>query len=47
MGSIVGQIAKLKGCRVVGSAGSDEKVSWLRDELGFDAAFDYKTRAQG
>jgi NADPH-dependent curcumin reductase CurA len=42
VGSIAGQIAKLKGCRVVGSAGSDEKVAWLRDELGFDAAFDYK-----
>jgi len=41
VGSIVGQIAKLKGCRVIGSAGSSEKVAWLR-ELGFDAAFDYK-----
>jgi NADPH-dependent curcumin reductase CurA len=41
VGSIVGQIAKLKGCRVIGSAGSKEKVAWLR-ELGFDAAFDYK-----
>ena len=35
-----GQIAKLKGCRVIGSAGSPEKVEWIR-ELGFDAAFDY------
>jgi len=42
VGSIVGQIGKIVGCRVVGSAGSDEKVSWLRDELGFDAAFNYK-----
>ena len=41
VGSIAGQIAKLKGCRVIGSAGSDEKVAWLR-ELGFDVAFDYK-----
>jgi NADPH-dependent curcumin reductase CurA len=41
VGSIVGQIAKLKGCRVIGSAGSAEKVAWLH-ELGFDAAFDYK-----
>ena len=41
VGSIVGQIAKLRGCRVIGSAGSSEKVAWLR-ELGFDAAFDYK-----
>jgi hypothetical protein len=41
VGSIVGQIAKLKGCRVIGSAGSEEKVAWLR-ELGFDVAFNYK-----
>jgi NADPH-dependent curcumin reductase CurA len=41
VGSIVGQIAKLKGCRVIGSAGSPEKVGWLT-ELGFDEAFDYK-----
>ncbi|MEO6045052.1 MAG: NADP-dependent oxidoreductase [Tepidiformaceae bacterium] len=43
VGSIVGQIAKIKGCRAVGSAGSDEKVSLLTNELGFDAAFNYKT----
>ena len=43
VGSIVGQIAKLKGCHVVGSAGSDAKVAFIRDELGFDAAFNYKT----
>ena len=42
VGSIVGQVAKLKGCRVVGIAGTDEKVSWLVDELGFDAAYNYK-----
>jgi len=42
VGSMAGQIAKLKGAaRVIGSAGSDEKVSWLR-EIGFDAAFNYK-----
>jgi NADPH-dependent curcumin reductase CurA len=41
VGSIAGQIARLRGCRVVGSAGSAEKVEWLVDELGFDAAFDY------
>jgi NADPH-dependent curcumin reductase CurA len=41
VGSVAGQIAKVKGCRVVGSAGSAEKVSWLTDELGFDHAFDY------
>jgi len=43
VGSLVGQIAKIKGCRAVGIAGSDEKVAWLSDELGFDAAFNYKT----
>jgi NADPH-dependent curcumin reductase CurA len=42
VGSLVGQIAKQKGCRVVGSAGSDEKVRYLTEELGFDAAFNYK-----
>ncbi len=42
VGSMAGQIAKLKGAgRVIGSAGSDEKVRWLR-EIGFDAAFNYK-----
>ena len=43
VGMLVGQIAKIKGCRVVGVAGSDAKISWLLDELGFDAAFNYKT----
>lgn len=42
VGAIVCQIAKIKGCRVVGSAGSDEKVAWLLDEAGVDAAFNYK-----
>ncbi len=42
VGSIVGQIAKLKGCRVIGIAGGAEKCSWLTGELGFDAAVDYK-----
>ena len=41
VGSIAGQLARLAGLRVVGSAGNAEKVAWLRDELGFDAAFDY------
>lgn len=41
-GSIVGQIAKLTGCRVVGIAGGADKCAWLVDELGFDAAIDYK-----
>jgi NADPH:quinone reductase len=43
VGSLVGQIAKIKGCEVTGIAGSDEKVAWLTGELGFDAAFNYKT----
>jgi NADPH-dependent curcumin reductase CurA len=42
VGSIVCQIAKLNGCRVVGSAGSDEKVEWLLNEIGIDGAFNYK-----
>ena len=42
VGSIVGQIAKLKGCRVLGSAGSQDKVDMLTNELGFDYAFNYK-----
>jgi NADPH-dependent curcumin reductase CurA len=43
VGSVAGQIARLKGAaRVIGSAGSDDKVRWLR-EIGFDAAFNYKT----
>lgn len=41
VGSIAGQLARLTGLRVVGSAGTPEKVAWLRDDLGFDAAFDY------
>ncbi|MBW4668736.1 MAG: NADP-dependent oxidoreductase [Cyanomargarita calcarea GSE-NOS-MK-12-04C] len=43
VGSIVGQIAKIKGCRAVGITGSDEKCQWLVNELGFDAAINYKT----
>lgn len=43
VGTIVGQIAKLKGCRVVGIAGADEKCDFLTNELGFDAAINYKT----
>jgi len=41
VGSVVGQIAKARGCTVIGSAGSAEKVAFVRDELGFDRAFDY------
>jgi len=42
VGSIVGQIGKLTGLRVVGIAGGDEKCNWLKNELNFDAAIDYK-----
>ncbi|BAT61359.1 NADPH-dependent curcumin reductase [Variibacter gotjawalensis] len=42
VGSIVGQIGKIKGCRVIGIAGGKEKCEWLTSELGFDAAVDYK-----
>jgi len=43
VGSHVGQLAKLKGCKVIGFAGSDDKVKWLINDLKFDAAFNYKT----
>ena len=42
VGAVVGQIAKIKGCRVVGIAGGPEKCAYVVDELGFDAAIDYK-----
>jgi len=42
-GSIAGQIAKIKGCRVVGIAGGPKKCDWLTEELGFDGAIDYKS----
>jgi len=42
VGSLAGQIAKIKGCRVLGSAGSDEKVTHLTHSLGFDYAFNYR-----
>ncbi|HSO24344.1 MAG TPA: NADP-dependent oxidoreductase [Chondromyces sp.] len=45
VGMLVGQIAKIKGCRVVGVAGSDAATSWLLDELGFDAAFNCRGEA--
>ena len=41
-GSVAGQIGKIHGCRVVGTAGTDDKCKWLTDELGFDAAVNYK-----
>ena len=43
VGNVAGQLAKLRGCRVIGSAGSDEKVKRLLEECGFDAAFNYKS----
>merc|ERR1712037_246461 len=42
VGSLVGQIAKIKGCRVIGFAGTDDKVAWLK-EIGYDCAYNYKT----
>ncbi|KAL5015255.1 hypothetical protein ScPMuIL_009525 [Solemya velum] len=42
VGSIAGQIAKLKGCTVIGFAGTSEKCKWLKDDLGFDVVFNYK-----
>ncbi len=42
VGSLVGQLVKLHGGTAIGSAGSADKVAWLTDELGFDAAFNYK-----
>jgi len=43
VGSVVGQIARIMGCEVVGCAGSDDKVDYLVNDLGFDRAFNYKT----
>ncbi len=46
-GSIAGQIAKIKGCRVVGTAGGKEKCDWLTQAAGFDGAIDYKNEDVG
>ena len=43
VGAIVGQIAQITGCRAVGIAGGEQKCRWLVEEVGFDAAIDYKT----
>ena len=43
VGSIAGQIAKIAGCRVIGTTGGADKCRWIVDELGFDAAIDYKS----
>jgi hypothetical protein len=45
VGALVGQIAKIQGCRVVGIAGREDKCRYIVDELGFDAAIDYKTES--
>ena len=47
VGSVAGQIAKARGCRVIGSAGAPEKVAYLRDVLGFDAAFSHRDDVRG
>ena len=47
VGSVAAQIAKIKGCFVIGSTGSDEKAAWLRDELGLDVVINYKTTPIG
>jgi len=43
VGTVVCQLAKIMGCRVVGSVGSDEKARWLSEEIGIDAVINYKT----
>jgi hypothetical protein len=43
VGNVAGQLAKIKGCRVIGTAGSEEKLLFLRKECGFDGAINYKT----
>ncbi len=44
VGNVVGQISKIKGCRVVGIAGSDPKCEWLKNDLGFDETINYKSQ---
>ena len=44
VGSVVAQIAKIKGCHVVGTTGADDKAQWLRDEAGLDVVINYKTQ---
>ncbi len=45
VGNVAGQLAKLRGCRVIGSASSDAKIKFLLDECGFDVAFNYRTQS--
>jgi NADPH-dependent curcumin reductase CurA len=42
VGHVVGQLAKLKGCTVIGIVGTDQKLEWCKNELGFDHVFNYK-----
>lgn len=42
VGSVVGQLAKIQGLKVIGFVGSEEKLKWCKDELGFDHVFNYK-----
>jgi NADPH-dependent curcumin reductase CurA len=44
VGSVAGQISKITGCRVIGIAGGPDKCRWITEDLGFDAAIDYKTQ---
>jgi hypothetical protein len=44
VGSVAAQIAQIKGCYVVGSTGADDKVRWLKDDVGLDAVINYKTQ---
>jgi len=46
-GSVAGQIARIKGCRVIGTAGGKAKCDWLKNELGFDGVIDYQTENVG
>lgn len=47
VGSVAGQIAKIKGCRAIGIAGGTEQCRWIVEDLGFDAAIDYKAQDTG
>ncbi|MGH3199434.1 MAG: NADP-dependent oxidoreductase [Streptosporangiaceae bacterium] len=47
VGSVAGQIARIKGCRVIGVAGGPDKCRWITEDLGFDAAIDYKAQDVG
>ena len=47
VGSIAGQISKIKGCRSIGIAGGPEKCRWITEDLGFEAAIDYKSQDVG